>query len=842
MSSGADVTGIVRSPIAEVWKLFRPFGEETMKWWPIYEWLRLDPPGKDEVGAVRSFKTLTGREYKERLEVRDDQNYLLKYSLVEAKPSVPTLNSIMTTVQMSAKSPTETLVHWSAAIDVGQAFAGLIVSAQEKAYTDAIASLDRHFHPDIGHLEVEVINGVNLVKTSLFLSDPYVLIVFDEGKPQKSKACFNTFDPLWKEKFSFDVKSIEGNLQLSVWDSKLGRDDFMGHAEVDLHDLVSGQTTRKNLKLQGVENGEIAISLLLTLESGEKLPPTEEMKQEEAIAFLLEVLDDIKNQALLLVQQQALGEAQKYEYLKYPRRPDAPDLPLEEFPRLVKGLPPTQELPPEKLGLFAKRIAEYVYSEVGFFQRLQKTVQDGGDPWTAYYAAWITSPLQIPQIWKDDVEFCRQMIQGVNPMYITLCKDETTIPKDMLHLAAQGKTVPELIAEKRLFVLDYADLEGVPQLQGKVFYAPFVLVFREILEGGKSRLNMVGIQLTRYQDRKNKVYTPNSAYPNKYLLAKIHTACADDQFHQFVVHLGLTHLAVEPFAISHHNAFPKDHPIGKLLKPHLKDTIGINYLARQTLISKVVPFTDRTFATGTAGGLQLVLKAWRKWDFFGMSFPQQLLARGFDEQGSDEVEDFFFREDGFKIWNALSEYVSNVVKTVYADDSAVADDKDLQAWAAETADPERADVPGFPATISTRELLVNTLTNIIFLASAQHSAINFSQYQYLGYVPNRPNVMFKGMPDTEGDITFEYILSSLQGFATAHFQIFFSNFLSTPSLHPLSELPLEENFYPDIHTAFIARLNAIAAEIDERNQKLVQEGKIPYPYLSPKQIASSIDT
>jgi arachidonate 5-lipoxygenase len=72
MSSGANVTGIVRAPIDKVWELFRPFGEETLKWWHIYEWMRLDPPGKDEVGSVRSFRTIAGREYKERLEVRDD--------------------------------------------------------------------------------------------------------------------------------------------------------------------------------------------------------------------------------------------------------------------------------------------------------------------------------------------------------------------------------------------------------------------------------------------------------------------------------------------------------------------------------------------------------------------------------------------------------------------------------------------------------------------------------------------------------------------------------------------------------------------------------------------------
>ncbi|WP_017720401.1 lipoxygenase family protein [Kamptonema formosum] len=792
---------------------------------------------------MRSFKTKAGREYKERLELPDDQNHVLKYSLVEAKPSALNLKSIMTTVEMSAKSQTETIVHWSAELDVGQVFAGQIVIAQEKAYKEAIAFLDAHFNPSFGKLEVELSSGSNLIRPSLFSPDPYAVIDLDDSKPQKSKARFNTLNPLWDQNFTFDVVNPAGKLRLSVWDANLGRDDFMGHAEVNLQELKSGEKIRKQLKLQGVEHGEIVVSLLLELEAEEKLSATQKMQQKlkEGLPVLLQVLEDIKNQVVLVTQQQALGGDQKYEYQKYPRRKDSPDLPLEDFPHMVKGLPSGQALPPEKLGLFAKRMAEYVYSEVGLRQQLEKIVQDGGDPWTAYYAKWIPSPVQIPQIWKDDVEFCRQLIQGVNPMYITLCTDASAIPQEMLNLTAQGKSIQELIAENRLFMVDYGDLEDIPQLDGKVFYAPYLLVYRELLDGGKSRLNMVGIQLTRHKDRKNEVYTPNSPYPNKYLLAKIHTACADDQLHQFVVHLGMTHLVVEPFVISHHNAFPKDHPIGILLKPHLQETIGINYLARQTLIAKEVPFTDKTFATGTAGGLQLFWKAWKKWDFFGMSFPQQLLARGFDEQGSDGVEDFFFREDGYKIWNALTEYVGNVVAAVYKDDAAVAADKAIQDWAAETADPERAAVPGFPAKIETRDLLVNSLTNIIFLASAHHSAINFSQYQYLGYVPNRPNVLFKGVPETEGDITLEYILSALANFPDGHFQVFFSNLLSTPSLHPLSDLP-ENHLFPEIHAAFIGKLNDIAAEIEERNKKLEQEGKIPYPYLSPKQIASSIDT
>ncbi len=740
MSSGAKIEGVVPAPIDKVWATFRPFGPETMNWWPIYQWLALEPPGKDEVGAVRSFKTFKGLEYKERLELRDDQKYIMKHSLVEMKPNIPSLKNIITTVQMSAKSDTETIINWSTEIEADQATTEQIISVHQKTYTEAIQSLAEEMEP--------------------------------------------------KQNLNFIYELLE---DLKKHISQVTQQQAIAQAQT-IPQLIQQKATDK---LQGISQ---------------------------------------------LIQQQATDRTQKYEYLKYPRRKDTPDLPLEEFPPMVKGLPPGRELPPKKLGFLIERLIEYVYSEINFSRRLEKIQQSGDDPWTAYYAGWIQAPTKIPQTWKDDVEFCRQLIQGVNPMVITLCTNEGVIPQEMRHLTAQGKSIPELIAEKRLFILDYGDLEDIPQVQGKVFYAPYVLVYRELLEDGKSRLNLLGIQLTRYQDRKNEVYTPNYPYPNKYLLAKIHAASADSQYHQFTFHLGLTHLAVEPFVMSHHNCFPSSHPIGQLLKPHFQDTIGINFLARQTLVAKDKPFTDRTFSAGTTGGLRLIFKEWKKWDFFGMSFPQQLLSRGFDEEGSDGVEDFFFRDDGFKIWNALIEYISNVVAAVYKDDAAVAADPVIQTWAQETADPERGAVPGFPEKIETQELLVNTLTNIIFLASAQHSAINFSQCQNLTYVPNRPNVLFRGVPETEGDITMEYVFGALQSLTNAHFQVFFSNLLSSPSLHPLSDLPLENDLFPDIHAVFMAKLNLIALEIEVRNKKLEQEGKVPYPYLSPKQIASSIDT
>ncbi len=845
MIPGATVSGIVRAPIQEVWRVFRVFGTETMNWWTIYEWLELQPPGRDENGAVRRCKTKTnvGGLYEDTLELRDDEKYLLKYSAVSLEPIIPSLRRTYLTVQMSVKDDNETIVRWYSENDVDRNAAKKITRVQEATYQSAIADLDSYFNPAIGKLEVILIRGIELPQINRFLPDPYAILMLDNGEPQESRVISRTRQPIWQQYFSFNLIKNSRKLTFSIWDANFGKDEFLGATEIDLQDLQSGELTRKTLILDGIDRGEIEVSLYLNLGENQ-LSPSKEMEIEKKIDFLEQLLLYTKNQAMTVVEQVSQGGDRQYEYQKYPRLKHAPDLPLEQLPPMVKGLPPGQQIPPEQVALLLRRTTEYVYSQIGFFDRLKKTVAANGDPWTAYYSdPWVQSPIKIPQSWQNDPEFCSQFIQGVNPMMIRVCQDRNEIPSDLAELkTARGESIAELIAARRLFSVDYRELAEIKPKQNKVFYAPYVLLYRELLENNRSQLNLLGIQLTRKAEG-NTIYSHNSP-PNKYLLAKMHVQCADGQYHQFVYHLALTHLAIEPFAIAHHNVFPDNHAIGQILAPHFRGSLGINYLARQTLISPVAPFTEPNFATGTAGGLELILKLWKNWDFTGMSFPEQLKMRGFDEVRSDGVEDFYFRDDGFKIWNAIKEYITNVVEIEYQSDRDVAEDSVIQNWAAETADPEKGAVPGFPKNIATKTVLIDTLTNIIFLASAQHSAINFSQYQYLGYIPNRPNVLYKGIPEGDGDVSIEYVMAeALQPFKEAHFQTFFSRLLSTHSLNPITKIPAPSNpKLQEIHTVFMAKLNLIAAEIDRRNNELERQGKIPYPYLSPVQIASSIDT
>lgn len=129
----------------------------------------------------------------------------------------------------------------------------------------------------------------------------------------------------------------------------------------------------------------------------------------------------------------------------------------------------------------------------------------------------------------------------------------------------------------------------------KYWYAPRLVLFKT----ASGKLSIAGFILTRKDDGSDKVYTAASHPPTTYLLAKFHLTAADNQVHQFVSHLGMTHLLAEPFIVAAHNALPDDHLLSALLHPHFIDTIGINFLARQTLVSSVAPLTDSTFSVGT---------------------------------------------------------------------------------------------------------------------------------------------------------------------------------------------------------------------------------------------------
>lgn len=90
---------------------------------------------------------------------------------------------------------------------------------------------------------------------------------------------------------------------------------------------------------------------------------------------------------------------------------------------------------------------------------------------------------------------------------------------------------------------------------------------------------------------------------------------------------------------------------------------------------------------------------------------------------------FHYRDDALQVYAVFEEYVQATVYGAYASDAAVAGDPAVQMLRAELVDPLRGAVPGMPE-LRTRQALVDYIASLLFKCTAQHSAVNFGQFDF----------------------------------------------------------------------------------------------------------------
>ncbi|CAH1265658.1 ALOX5 [Branchiostoma lanceolatum] len=848
------VGGTISEPVEEVWEAFRPFGPESMQFWPQIKSLVLDPPGKDEVGSVRTvlYDTTSRRE---RLEERDDIKHVMVYSMLPGTmhPNIFKTYSEVTMVTMeevlsSNDGTYETVVKFECFLDGKPRYPlNIEKEARNTFYTGVIKNLRKYMKVEVGKLKVNLQRAINLKDVGTEddpCPDPYVvMLVNDAAKPEVSTVCSDMQKPVWNQQFVFPLTHTSQTLYFTIMDKNYdgSPDTVMGTTEVDISTLQSGEERQMDLPVD--EGGTLKVTLKLAMHGHPLSPQEQVMNFKKTWNNLLGELQALAAELEQVLQNFAVG-GNIYEMDTYKNLKSNPGIKLKKLPGFAKGLPVDQFPHADKVARAVGRLMTFVSQQARILLR-QKAELEKGNQWGLYesfFGQILLAPEKIIATWRDDGEFTRQYIQGMNPVMLRVCQSVQEIPIALVGLKGQGKTVLELIDERRLFIVDYNILREIPQQAGKHFYAPTLLMYREKLEDGKSRLSILGFQLDTRKGS-NQIYTPEygKTYPNKYLFAKMHVTCADAQYHNFVSHLLLTHLAMEPIVVAANHCLSTDHPILCLLKPHFKDTIAINFLARHTLISHILPVTDPEFSVGTGGGLMMCVMRWSKYNFTKESFPEQLKKRGFAEDGSDGLEDYYYRDDGMTLWNILKKYVTSAVDESYKTDQDVEADKELQAFAQMTC--VKGQVYGFPFYIDSKGLLVEVLTNTIFTMTAQHAAINFPQWDYGGYLPNRPEMLTKPMPDTEGDMTEKELVEALPGPFPTTLQILLKYALSMPSLTTLTKLTSDQtgNKFGDAHAVLQDELKEQSAVIKERNKQLAEEGKFTYSYLDPEHVPMSID-
>lgn len=481
--------------------------------------------------------------------------------------------------------------------------------------------------------------------------------------------------------------------------------------------------------------------------------------------------------------------------------------------------------------------------------------------------------------WMRDDEFARQAIAGVNPVAIERLTvfppvskldpelhgpQESALKEEHIVGQLNGMTLQEALEGNKLFIVDYHDiylpfLDKINAIDGRATYATRTIYFST--PSGTLKPIAIELSLPGPSSRSKRVFTPPVDATTNWLwqLAKAHVCSNDAGAHQLVYHWLRTHACTEPFIIAAHRQLSAMHPIYKLLDPHMRYTLEINALARQNLIN-ADGVIEACFTPGRYC-MEISAAAYKNWRFDLEGLPADLIRRGMAVPDSTQphgvkllLDDYPYAADGLLIWDAIDNWVRTYVNHYYPDSDTVCNDRELQAWYAESINVGHADVRDetWWPRLATSDDLTSILTTIIWLASAQHAALNFGQYPYGGYVPNRPPLMRRLVPD-ENDPEYVNFLSDPQKYFLASIPSMlqatkYMAVVDTLSTHSADEEYIGERSNPSIWSGdaeiveafyeFSAKIGHIEKEIEERNRdpKLKNRcgaGVLPYELLAP---------
>ena len=452
--------------------------------------------------------------------------------------------------------------------------------------------------------------------------------------------------------------------------------------------------------------------------------------------------------------------------------------------------------------------------------------------------------------YQNDESFAEQRLSGANPMVLQRI---TTLPPHFDFTIEQLQSqfghsinLEEKLQEGKMFVADYTSLafvEGGTYQRGRK-YLPKPLAFFCWRSSGYSdygELVPIAIQIAPELGKQSPILTPNSP-PLVWLYAKICVQMADGNHHEMSSHLARTHLVMEPFAVVTARQLAENHPLGLLLRPHFRFMLFNNDLARKRLVNKG-GIVDDLLAGTLLESLQIAREAYFKnaqecWSLDQFSLPTEIKNRGMDDK--EILRHYPYRDDGMLLWEAIEEYVGNYLGLYYKNSSDLQADTELQGWIAELVAQDGGRVKGVPQRIDTLSQLVDIVTAIIFICGPQHSAVNYTQYDYISFVPNMPFAAYQPIHTNplESDIDHDYLMSFLPppNQAADQLQIMYGlsayqydrfGYYDEEFIDPEAQLIVEK---------FQQRLNQIERKIELRNKNRFVE----YNYLKPSRVLNSI--
>lgn len=435
----------------------------------------------------------------------------------------------------------------------------------------------------------------------------------------------------------------------------------------------------------------------------------------------------------------------------------------------------------------------------------------------------------LAQRWRSDEEFAMQRLNGLWPDLIARCAalpDNFSLTDDLVAgLLPPGETIRSLIDGGRLYIVNQRILEGYPQVKDHVTAAPISVFYTDV---ARARLMPLAVKLTQDQDA--PIFTPRDP-PGLWLAVKAFVNNADLIVHVAVKHFLRMHFTMEAFYGAMVRNLSKRHPIHAFVRPHFYLMLFANMNVRNMILRE----TD----------WWIIRRAWPTWTFAELHVPRDYQRRGVDDPAL--LPNFHFRDESLAMWEAFHEYVTSIVRCIYASDAEVAGDEELQSWMGELGAPEVCGLRGLPVDadgrMSKRDQLVDLLTSVLFNVTTRHNHNTNAGRQYYAFTPNTPLTLTLPLPATKAVDIPEEALSNAMPEPGAAAKVI-------ADIESVQNLPgtfnLLARYAPDFLAGYpaarelVLRFQARLVEIDNEMKRRDEARPIPYPYLYPTLTANSV--
>ncbi len=404
--------------------------------------------------------------------------------------------------------------------------------------------------------------------------------------------------------------------------------------------------------------------------------------------------------------------------------------------RTIRQLPSKERYPhgiliPKLLIIAALKIRSQNAKPLSSFHQLNHLYRMLGSP-------------RVLKTWKDDGEFVRQRLQGINPVWISRSKDPAQLLGQGLCPEVYARLMQVYHPEHPLYVVNYHELlHDITTVKGR-HLAPAIAFF----ECRQDQLYPLGIQL--YSTEHGGVWFHPDGSPG-WMLAKMFFNSADLFVHESLTHLLWTHLFLENFWIAAVRNLSDTHPIRNFLAPHFHFCLNANANSNQILLGENGIFAD-LFSAGREGTLRLFEKGEALWSLDWATLPA-LLARN----DTLDLPGYLYRDDSMLIWQAVEAYARNYIQLYYPELSVLQQDPELAAWSAEL---DEFFGPGKIPPIDDPANLQSILSAILF-SVIQHTFVGAVQYEYIAYPPAMPPLLRIPVPATQEEVHEVDILRAL---------------------------------------------------------------------------------